>query len=78
MAEIRVEEKRGSTSWVWLLLALAVAALLAWYFLSRRDDAVPDATVPATAPTDSVRPTSGAPGDLPASPTVPAAFPAAA
>jgi hypothetical protein len=31
MAEIRVEEKRRSLVWLWVLLALAVAALAFWY-----------------------------------------------
>jgi hypothetical protein len=32
MAEIRVEQKRRSLAWLWVLLALAVAALAYWYF----------------------------------------------
>ncbi len=31
MAEIRVEEKRRSLAWLWILLAVAVAALAYWY-----------------------------------------------
>ena len=43
MAEIRVEPKRGGARWLWVVIALVVVALLAWYFLNRRD-----ATAPAT------------------------------
>ncbi len=64
MAEIRVEEKRG-TNWLSTLLALVIAAALVWYFMMRRDDTVPATTVPA----DSVRPTSVAPW-APPSPAV--------
>ena len=44
MAEIRVEQKRGGAPWLWVIIALVVVALLAWYFLSNRGDA----TAPAT------------------------------
>ncbi len=51
MAEIRIEQKRRSLGWLWLLLALLVVAALAWYFL------YPGRTpAPATPPP----PTSGA------------------
>ncbi|HEX6631385.1 MAG TPA: hypothetical protein VF048_09850 [Gemmatimonadaceae bacterium] len=33
MAEIRVERKRGSLAWLWILLVLLLLALCAWYFL---------------------------------------------
>ena len=33
MAEIRVEPKRRSLTWLWVLLALLVLAALAWWFL---------------------------------------------
>ncbi len=35
MAEIRVEPKRRSLAWLWILLALAVVALVAWYLISQ-------------------------------------------
>jgi len=31
MAEIRVEQKRRSLAWLWLLLALVVIGLVVWY-----------------------------------------------
>jgi hypothetical protein len=33
MAEIRVEPKRRSITWLWVLLAVLVIAALVWYFL---------------------------------------------
>ena len=33
MAEIRVEPKRRSLAWLWVLLLLIVAAAVAWYFM---------------------------------------------
>ena len=44
MAEIPIQEKRGSKSWVWIVALLAIA-LLAWMFLSNDNDDVN--TVPA-------------------------------
>jgi len=57
MAEIRVERK-GGKGWLWALLALVVAALLAWWLVSRNDTPAvaggPDTTavVPAVVTTD--------------------------
>ena len=33
MAEIRVEPKRRSMTWLWVLLAVIVIAAAVWYFL---------------------------------------------
>ncbi|MEJ7811415.1 MAG: hypothetical protein WKG32_13470 [Gemmatimonadaceae bacterium] len=41
MAQIKVEQKRGGLGWLWIVLALVVIAVLAWYFLSRPDAAAP-------------------------------------
>ena len=52
MAEIRVEPKRRSMAWVWVLLALAVAAAVFWYL---NNDGVNQVdTVPATSALPSV------------------------
>ena len=32
MAEIRVEPKKRSLAWLWVLLLLAVIAAVVWYF----------------------------------------------
>ena len=34
MAEIRVEPKKRSLAWLWILLLLIVAAAVAWYFMN--------------------------------------------
>ena len=52
MAEIRVEPKRGGARWLWVLIALVVVALLAWYFLSNRQDT----NAPATGRAESGAP----------------------
>ena len=39
MAQIKVEQKRGGLAWLWIVLALVVLAVLAWYFLSQPDAA---------------------------------------
>ena len=59
MAEIRVEPKRRSTAWVWVLLALALVALVFWYL---NNDGVNQVdTVPATTSPTSVLPESVSP-----------------
>jgi hypothetical protein len=59
MAEIRVEPKRRSTAWVWVLLALALVALVFWYL---NNDGVNQVdTVPATTAPTSALPQGGAP-----------------
>ena len=40
MAEIKIEEKKGS-NWIWWLLGLAVLAALLWWLLAGRDDGEP-------------------------------------
>ena len=47
MAEIRVEEKRRSLAWLWLLLALAVVGLVVWYL--NNDGVNQVETVPASS-----------------------------
>ena len=47
MAEIRVEPKRRSMAWVWVLLALAVAAAVFWYL--NNDGVNQVETTPATS-----------------------------
>jgi uncharacterized membrane protein len=34
MAEIRVEPRKRSLAWVWVILLLIIAAGVAWYFMS--------------------------------------------
>ena len=50
MAEIRVEPKRRSLAWLWVLLALALAALVFWYLNNDGVNQV-DAAPATTAPT---------------------------
>ena len=47
MAEIRVEPKKRSLAWLWILLALALATLVFWYL---NNDGVNQVDV-QTAPT---------------------------
>ncbi len=63
MAEIRVEPRRGGARWLWVVIALVVLALLAWYFLNNRGD--------ATAPTTGSA-ARGAPALAWAAPPAPA------
>jgi hypothetical protein len=59
MAEIPIQEKRGSKSWLWIL-ALVVLAALAWMLLSNNDDdaagTVPAAETGAVTPADAPTP----------------------
>ena len=36
MAEIRVEPRRRSLAWLWILIAVVIVAALAYYFLYYR------------------------------------------
>lgn len=47
MAEIRVEPKRRSLAWLWLLLALAVIGLVAWYLVNQGAVRVETTATPA-------------------------------
>lgn len=40
MAEIRMEKKKSGLGWLWILLAILLIALLAWFFLADDDRAV--------------------------------------
>ena len=56
MAEIRVEPKRRSLAWLWILLVLAVIAAVAWYLYNqgvvgvRSVDTPPTSALPSGAP----------------------------
>ena len=56
MAEIRVQEKRGSMAWLWILLLLVLAALAVWYFMGTQDTTTTVEPAPAASP--AVAPTS--------------------
>ena len=43
MAEIPIQEKSGSRSWVWLLMLLAIA-VIAWELVTNSNDPEPAAT----------------------------------
>lgn len=57
MAEIRVEPKRRSMAWLWILLALALVGAAIWYFNNNGRN---DVNTVDTRPT-SVLPTTPAP-----------------
>jgi hypothetical protein len=63
MAEIRVEPKRRSLAWLWVLIALALVALVFWYLNNDGVNQV-DAS-PATTPPATTAPTSLAPAAAP-------------
>lgn len=57
MAEIRVQPKPRSLAWLWVLLALAVVALVAWFLM--RQGLVQVRTTPdAPAATSTAPPAS--------------------
>ena len=63
MAEIRVEPKRRSMAWVWVLLALAVAAAVFWYL--NNDGVNQVETTPATSALPQQEQAAPAPADAP-------------
>jgi hypothetical protein len=56
MAEIRVEPKRRSLAWLWVLLLLAVAAGVAWYFMYYNKAPAAPATTGTTGLRDAPAP----------------------
>ena len=58
MAEIRVEEKRGSLAWLWVLILVLIVAVVAWFLLGNRD-AGPAAVSPAADTLTSPAPPPG-------------------
>lgn len=57
MAEIRIEQKKGSLAWLWILLLLLIIAAAVWYMTNSRTVA----GTPAAPTTDSVQAPSAAP-----------------
>ena len=51
MAEIRVEPKRRSMAWLWILLLVAIAAAVAWYFMNNGRNELPAGASAPAAPT---------------------------
>ncbi len=51
MADIRIEEKRGGATWLWIVIALVVLAAIAWFLFAQ-----PRTTEqqPAAAPADTI------------------------
>jgi hypothetical protein len=60
MAEIRVEPKRRSLAWLWVLIALALVALVFWYL--NNDGVNQVETTPATTAPTSLAPTAAPTG----------------
>jgi TRAP-type C4-dicarboxylate transport system permease small subunit len=56
VAEIRVEPKRRSLAWLWILLVLALVAVVGWYLYSQgavrvqSTSALPAGSLPAAVP----------------------------
>jgi hypothetical protein len=53
MAEIRVQEKRGSLAWLWVLLLALLVGAGVWWWMTTQDPG--PARAPATADTVSLR-----------------------
>ena len=48
MAEIRVEEKRGSLAWLWVLILVALVALGVWWWMNQQHAAATAPGAPAS------------------------------
>ncbi|HEX3156915.1 MAG TPA: hypothetical protein VHQ45_00230 [Gemmatimonadaceae bacterium] len=48
MAEIRVEEKRGSLAWLWVLILVALVALGVWWWMNQQNAAATAPRAPAS------------------------------
>jgi hypothetical protein len=63
MAQIRIEQKRSSLGWLWVVLALILVGVIIWYLLGRGTVATgsPNTTAPASTPSSQVAPAQDAP-----------------
>ena len=77
MAEIRVEPKRRSLAWLWILLALAAIAAVAWYLMNGGVRTVDD-DAPAATTTSSLAAPTVALAAAPATVATPLTHPLAA
>lgn len=78
MAEIRVQEKRRSLAWLWiLLLALLIAAGVWWWMTTQDQEADVDSTpASTTVPAGSAMPPANNPGGVGTGPAGAAPAPA--
>ncbi len=63
MADIKIEKKGGSLWWVWALIALAIIALIIWFFVGNDRDRVAQAPAAVTAPAARVADADSTPVD---------------
>ena len=63
MAQIRIEQKRSSLGWLWVIIALIIVGVIVWYLLGRGTAATesPKTTSRATTPSSQVVPAQDAP-----------------
>jgi ABC-type polysaccharide/polyol phosphate export permease len=62
MAQIRIEQKRSSLGWLWVIIALIIIGVIIWYLLGRGTAATEttNTTSPATTPSSQVVPAQDA------------------
>jgi hypothetical protein len=63
MAQIRIEQKRSSLGWLWLVIALIIVGFIIRFLLGRGTAAteLPNTTSPARTPSSQVVPSQDAP-----------------
>ena len=63
MAQIRIEPKRSSLGWLWIIIALIIVGVIVWYLLGRSAAAteLPGATSPPHTISSQVVPAQSAP-----------------
>ena len=63
MAQIRIERKRSTLGWLWVIIALIIVGVLVWYLLGRGTAATElrNTRAPATTPSTQVAPAQDAP-----------------
>ncbi|HEY9517342.1 MAG TPA: hypothetical protein VIQ74_16905 [Gemmatimonadaceae bacterium] len=67
MAQLRIEQKRGGLGWLWLIIALVLAAIIAWFIaVGGRETTPTPANTDTTTPSSLGTPPPGAARTLPA------------
>jgi hypothetical protein len=63
MAQIRIEQKRSSLGWLWVIIALIIVGVIVWYLLGRSAAAgeLPSTASTSYTPSSQVVPAQHAP-----------------
>lgn len=59
MAQIKIERKRTSLGWLWVLIVLIIIAIIAWFVIGRTGATTSNAAPTTAAPSSLTVPATG-------------------